>query len=280
MSKNLHRRNVREHFGMGRARDGCKSAFVRPPRNGPPAGDDVITIELLALDLLELIAHLKWPEVALLGYSMGGVIAQQLLTLPFREVSPVRLPFTITHVLLAPTRCKVHANTGLRIAPQVGNRPLTPEERKAITRRVVGSLFDPAWIELNPARFELLLNRSIDNLRLETSRYPRFWNRVYLLGEIAKQGAALQKFKFDHLLCKIPSHTRILVVHGMLDQVIPYHCGEEIVNSIPNVRSAELGVGSGQIPSLDFGHYFYQYFDARVWYDLLHNFVEERSDSY
>lgn len=37
-----------------------------------PAKDEDISIELLAMDLHELLSHLKWPEVALWGYSMGG----------------------------------------------------------------------------------------------------------------------------------------------------------------------------------------------------------------
>lgn len=34
--------------------------------------DDPFTIETLARDLLSLIQHLQWSEVALCGHSMGG----------------------------------------------------------------------------------------------------------------------------------------------------------------------------------------------------------------
>lgn len=37
-----------------------------------PAGDEEISIEILARDLLALLVHLNWKEVALCGYSMGG----------------------------------------------------------------------------------------------------------------------------------------------------------------------------------------------------------------
>ncbi|RXW18982.1 hypothetical protein EST38_g6876 [Candolleomyces aberdarensis] len=227
-----------------------------------PSGDEEMTIELLARDLLALIAHLEWPEVALCGYSMGGVVSQQLLTLPFNESNPVQLPFTITHVLLVSTRCRVHVGTGLRITSQGTNAPpRTIEERKAITRRVVGSLFDPGWIQARPERFEQL----VDNATNALSDRPH--------AVIAKQGAALQKFKFDHLLSKIPDDVQILVVHGKLDQVIPYHCGEEIVKNISRARFVEVGPEPGQVPSLDFGHYWYEYFDISNWYDVMHKFV-------
>ncbi|KAJ2935756.1 hypothetical protein H1R20_g1339, partial [Candolleomyces eurysporus] len=135
------------------------------------------------------------------------------------------------------------------------------EERKAVTRRVVGSLFDPGWIQARPERFEQL----VDNATNALSVRPH--------AVIAKQGAALQKFKFDHLLSKIPEDVQILVVHGKLDQVIPYHCGEEIVKNIPRARFVEVGPDPGQVPSLDYGHYWYEYFDISNWYDVMHSFV-------
>lgn len=38
-----------------------------------PGGEEEITIELLARDLLFLLTQLKWKEVALCGHSMGGI---------------------------------------------------------------------------------------------------------------------------------------------------------------------------------------------------------------
>ena len=38
-----------------------------------PGGDEEISIEVLARDLLALLVHLNWKEVALCGYSMGGM---------------------------------------------------------------------------------------------------------------------------------------------------------------------------------------------------------------
>jgi len=40
------------------------------------AGDEEITIELLARDLLFLLEHLGWEEIALCGHSMGGMSPQ------------------------------------------------------------------------------------------------------------------------------------------------------------------------------------------------------------
>lgn len=38
-----------------------------------PAGDEEISVELLARDLMALIKYVQWKDVALVGYSMGGM---------------------------------------------------------------------------------------------------------------------------------------------------------------------------------------------------------------
>lgn len=146
------------------------------------AGDETLSIELMARDVVQLITLTGWEKVTLIGYSMGGVcprprgsvrlahdndcflgvIAQQILTLPFHEEWPLPLPFTITHVALVSTRARVHANTGMKlISPQ---RPATLEERKAITRRVVASLLDPEFVQTHPEKYEKLCTRATSAL--------------------------------------------------------------------------------------------------------------------
>jgi hypothetical protein len=80
-----------------------------------------------------------------------------------------------------------------------------------------------------------------------------------------------------------------MVVHGKLDTVIPPHCGEvrdegsnasrqlkiihqEILACIPWAKSVEVGDGPGQIPSLNFAHYFYEYFEPEVWHGVFAHF--------
>ncbi|KAH6918408.1 Alpha/Beta hydrolase protein [Coprinopsis sp. MPI-PUGE-AT-0042] len=223
------------------------------------AGDETLSIELMARDVVQLIALTGWEKVTLIGYSMGGVIAQQILTLPFHDERPLPLPFTITHVALISTRARVHASTGLKlISPQ---RPATLEERKAATRRVVASLLDPDFIQAHPEKYEKLCARATSALEPGP-----------ILGQSVKQGLALLNFKFDHLLEHIPRETKIMVIHGKLDTVIPPQCGEEILACIPWARSVEVGDGPGQAPSLNFAHYFYEYFEPEVWHGVFAHF--------
>jgi pimeloyl-ACP methyl ester carboxylesterase len=52
-----------------------------------PTGDEEISIECLARDLLALLFHLKWKEVALCGYSMGGMFIEVLAPIPINGYS-------------------------------------------------------------------------------------------------------------------------------------------------------------------------------------------------
>lgn len=86
---------------------------------------------------------------------MPGVIAQQLLVLPFHPRYRTALPFRVTHVFLAGTRSVVlQANMhGFQNRiPQV----LTPEARLKLIRGVLAKTFDPMWLQQNQARFEKL----------------------------------------------------------------------------------------------------------------------------
>ncbi len=99
-----------------------------------------------------------------------GVIAQQLLTLPYHPKSPIRLPFRITHLFLIGTRCKVHQAAGLPLTAVPG-KPRSLEERRETVRRVIAATLDPAWVEANSSRFEYLFGRVVNNnLRYITAR--------------------------------------------------------------------------------------------------------------
>lgn len=87
----------------------------------------------------------------------------------------------------------------------------------------------------------------------------------------------------------------ILLIHGQLDQVIPFRCGEvsfffsfvigtkkslmisstkqETLRLIPWARFVEQGDQPGQVPTLNFGHWWYEYFDIQVWHDVLCKFL-------
>ncbi|KAL0577095.1 hypothetical protein V5O48_004887 [Marasmius crinis-equi] len=219
------------HRGMG------DSTYSTPER------DDDMSIESLARDLLALLTPLRWEEVALCGFSMGGAVAQQLLLLPYHPTNAVPLPFRVSHVILASTLCATiwDRRYGLRLAPPAP-RPLTPEERKARVKPILDSTFDPEWLAdpANRERYESLMNAMLHGRGLHD---------------------------------KLPRSIKFLVIHGKKDSIVPFSSGEELLQRIPWARGLTVGNQPGEVPSLAFGHQWFEYFDAAVWVGVVEGFM-------
>ncbi|KAJ7224113.1 hypothetical protein GGX14DRAFT_350913, partial [Mycena pura] len=101
------------------------------------------TDESLARELTCLIAHLRWPEVAIFhgrsvifeftwpihcsqSLTCLGVVVQQTLVLPYHQTHPTPLSFRVTLVFLAGTRSVVLRNPkhSLQIKPKSVPRTL------------------------------------------------------------------------------------------------------------------------------------------------------------
>jgi len=54
------------------------------------------------------------------------------------------------------------------------------------------------------------------------------------------------------------------------------HCyySQNIINHIPWAQLVQEGSQLGQVPTLQFGHLWYEYFDSQVWHDVLHVFMQ------
>ncbi|KAJ7940171.1 Alpha/Beta hydrolase protein [Mycena leptocephala] len=198
------------------------------------ANDEKFTIELLARDLLFLLEYLRWKELSICGFSMGGVVTQQLLFLPYHPERPTPLPFRVTHVLLTGSLCSVLRDPrfGLPIQP-LPDHPLTDGEKLDLARPTLERAFDPKWLS-----------------------HPQNAQRL------------------DSLLATmIHGRIQFLVIHGDLDAVVPPYCGQEILQRIPWARPVEVGTQPGAVESLDFGHHWFEYFDVPVWHDVVENFL-------
>ncbi|KAF8521054.1 Alpha/Beta hydrolase protein [Gautieria morchelliformis] len=244
-----------DHRGIG------DSTYSTPDKN------DDSTIVSMARDLLALVEHVGWKDVNILGFSMGGVILQQLLLFPCHATEATPLPFRVHHALLTGTMCSPIQPRRVLPPPSIINAPasgqLMTTEQKNDLRRVVDASLGPKWVALpeNKARYELWLERSL------TGRPTR---------TLLKQGRALRMFSFREELINIPSSTKVLVIHGREDVVVPFSYAEEILRSIPHARMVEIGSQRGQVPNYDFGHVWYEYFEVDVWVRVIEEFVDTR----
>ncbi|KDQ61139.1 hypothetical protein JAAARDRAFT_32143 [Jaapia argillacea MUCL 33604] len=227
------------------------------------AKDDEITAESMARDLLLLLQHIGWKELAICGFSMGGVVVQQLLFLPYHDARPTPLPFRVTHALLTGTFAYVIRDRryGLPLQqPPKGSGPMTIAQKREFVRPIINKLFDDNWVKHpdNQARVEWWLNHMASGRSYRT---------------IMKQRRAMGKFNFEGLHHKLPHDMQVLVIHGKLDEVVPFSAGEDIVHRIPWARMVTEGPAAGQVPSYQFSHQWFEYFDISVWRDVIEVFL-------
>ena len=79
-------------------------------------------------------------------------------------------------------------------------------------------------------------------------------------------------------LPKIPSQIRILVIHGKSDRVIHYAESDYIMRGIAHARRLTVDASRkipGSIPTDEFGHFWYHYFDIDVWLGVIETFVDD-----
>lgn len=224
---------------------------------------DPVSIESLARDLLDLLIHLGWKQLAICGFSMGGTVAQQLLLLPYAATKPLPLPFRVTHVVLAATMPRTIISEGAQVLLQQ-RRTRTEADRLEAARRVVDVSFDERWINdpTNAAR--------IENWIAQFAK-PRSKKAI------VAQAKATMHIDFRDLHSRLPRDTQCLVIHGTLDMMVPYSCSEEILEKIPWARRVEVGTAPGQIDHLAFGHQWFGYFEADRWREVFDVFLSKQN---
>lgn len=106
----------------------------------------------------------EWPSVSsnLRSNLQTGVIAQQLLFLPYHPSQPTELGFEVTHVLLAASMTAKLRDRNY--GPPIDLSPRSANKSKLDRARpMVEAMFDPAWIAdtSNSASLERWLQQSI-----------------------------------------------------------------------------------------------------------------------
>jgi len=229
-------------------------------------GVNEITLESMARDLYAVVTRLKWKEVTLCGFSMGGVVVQYLLFLPYLPTNSTPLPFRVTHVVLAATFGAPFYDPryGLKFSKGLfSGAKRTLEQKRELVRPSLEGCFTPQWLAdpHNKERFEWWLSRMV------VGRPSRV---------IRMQAIALKSFDFDELYRRLPNDTQVLIIHGKLDQVVPFSSAQSMFEKMPRSRMVEVGNLPGQVPDLDFGHNWFEYFDMRVWDDVFRQFLSKK----
>lgn len=84
----------------------------------------------------------------------------------------------------------------------------------------------------------------------------------------------MRDLQFNAAHSQIPKSIPILVIHGQKDLVVPFSCTTEIFSSIPHAKAVSIGPNHGQVPNLDFGHQWYEYFDIEIWVGVFEEWMK------
>ncbi|GAA5823908.1 hypothetical protein JCM3770_000336 [Rhodotorula araucariae] len=214
-----------------------------------PAAKKAEPYDVLAMaqDVVDLVKHVGWKEIDLLGFSMGGMIAQTVL------VSP-RLPFKIRHAVLVATSAKPAHSDLLQAIPSPPEGVLSYEEKCELVRPFVYIGYDPQFVKdpRNKALLERRVRESVDAKR--PSRTVQ-----HQIGVIAGYDVRRQ-------LPSVPATLPVLVLHGTLDRSVYYTEHKYILQGL---KHAQLLTFDG------IGHSWYDYYDTGYWTALLNRFLAD-----
>ena len=221
--------------------------------------DEDITIELLAQDVLRLCNALHVRHVHLLGFSMGGIIAQAILTHPDARATSDQAGVSVQgvevrRVLLAATFTK-SPRTKFR-----ANQVPVPEHA--------------SWEERSLAyiRYILALQYHADVLGDGKPLQPMFDERMRVgihhkrpQTVIGYQAAAISRYANRDQLRHVPRNLPIAVIHGRYDQMVLYEESNDILRFLPQAMRLYPNVASPDDREA-FAHMWFDYFDMeRAW---------------
>lgn len=177
--------------------------------------DGPYSVEQLARDGLRMLDHVGWPAAHVMGISMGGMIAQEL-------------------VLIAPERagklvlgCTGHGGAQAHWPGQevLASFMIQPgEQPRDVTARLMRINLTEAWIAANPNEFERIVDDSLGRRRSKR-------------GMIGQMGAVMN-FDVAERISGIEHET--LIIHGREDRLLPYPNAELMAAKIPRSKLLDL----------------------------------------
>ena len=176
---------------------------------GSETGRLPFTIEQFADDTAGLLEALGIKQAHMLGWSMGGVITEEIA---------LRHPSLANKLVLY----SAHCHSGLfppspDVIKKLTDTSGTPAEQGM---RFIGLLFPPAWLQSHSERIKEIFYRPMGNIPIET---------------MGKQSMAIGTWKgCCDLLAKITNPT--LVIAGNEDLLVPPQNARYLAEKIPDAR--------------------------------------------
>lgn len=196
----------------GLAEDYKVIAFDNRGAGRSESPDQGYSIKDLADDVSALMEALRVSSANVLGISMGGMIAQELV---------LNYPGKVEDLVLLSTNCggtkSVQADEEILESLYIDRSSMSDEE---IIEETIPLLFTQEFIDNNPDFVELAKQRLMKNIIPEV--------------DFNRQIEAIMNFDTYDRLFQIESRT--LILHGKKDILIPPENGEILNEAIPNSR--------------------------------------------
>ncbi|BGP14197.1 hypothetical protein JCM10213v2_002137 [Rhodosporidiobolus nylandii] len=225
------------------------------------------TVHDLAEDVVELVKHLGFREVDILGFSMstltwrkqGGMIVQTLLV-------SASLPFKVRHAVLAATSAKPAHSDLLQAIPSAPSGALSLEEKIKLVTPFIHVGYDPTFLR-NPQNKTLLYRRVLESVNKQ-------------------QVCVIAGYDIRKRLHLIPPTLPVLVFHGTLDRSVYPSEANYILAGIKHAKFLSFeGVGHMRVFPTPICPSFrsltacrwYDYFDTEYWTTLLNRFLNDEA---
>jgi pimeloyl-ACP methyl ester carboxylesterase len=121
--------------------------------------------------------------------------------------------------------------------------------------------YDPEWFasEANQQRIEEIIDRGLIGRPFKT---------------ILQQRRASSQFDFTGFHSRLSPDTQFMIIHGELDQILPFSNVQHFLRLIPWARVVPVGDAPGSVPTLRFGHDWIEYFNPEVWCSVFEVFLQ------
>jgi 3-oxoadipate enol-lactonase len=168
------------------------------------------TIKMMADDTIGLMDALKMPKAHILGISLGGMVAQELV---------LNYPKRVEKLVLCSTMCgPSHAVMNPEVTKQLQTAGTLPPAD--IVKGIIMLLFPPEFIKANPK----VIEETTRLLLIAPTRSDMYMRQL---------GATVMFDTYDRLpTIKTPT----LVMHGKKDILIPPQNGKIIADRIPGAK--------------------------------------------
>ncbi|WFD00914.1 hypothetical protein MYAM1_003670 [Malassezia yamatoensis] len=227
------------------------------------AEDQDYTIMMMANDVLSLLRHLNLTRVQLLGFSMGGLVTQAILTHPrakatgknFIEIDGLQ----IYGAVLAATFTKLPRS---EFRPDKLSTPqgVSREERdRIITRTMLEFQYDKSVVGKGGILDAKMQRRIEESLH---SRRPQI--------VITQQAGAISQYDSREALKSLPKHLPVLLIQGKRDRMVNYEESQTIQECIPGAQRYIPPQGE------EYGHMWFDYYDLhRSWVVPICEFLDQ-----